>query len=385
MKKRRFNLTNAVIAFFIILLFALIVFSVFNSSRSRRQNGARDGTPASVQRGPPPNAGGGEQIPAASGEARGGNAPQSRGGEAPPNAGARGERAREGRGGNAAGANAQAGNAPQPRGGGGNQGARNVPAVRVTPVESGDISTSIIINGDVLAVREVSIFPVTAGKIVELRLRVGDAVAEGQIVAVVDPSRPGEVYSGSPVRSTISGTVLQAPYSAGDTVSQQSAIYVIGDLSSLVIETFVPERFSANIHTGLRSEFFFDSMPDEVFTGIVSEVSPILDPASRTLRIRLRFEKRDPRIRPGMFATVSLVTASRSNVPLIPRVAVINTYNSWIVFVVNAESIAERRELSLGLESETMVEVLGGLLIGDLVVSSGQNFLSNNEPVRVLE
>jgi multidrug efflux pump subunit AcrA (membrane-fusion protein) len=375
MKKRKFNLTNALIVFFIILFFVLIGFSVFNGRRSRQQTGTQGGIPASVQRPPPPAANGGGSGPAASAPdagGRGGSAPQSRSGGAPPN-------------GNAAGANTQAGNASQPRGGGGNQGMRNVPAVRVTPVESGDISNSIIINGDVLAAREVSIFPVTAGKIVELRLRVGDAVTEDQIVAVVDPSRPGEVYSGSPVRSTISGTVLQAPYSAGDTVSQQSAIYVIGDLSSLVVETFVPERFSANIRTGLRAQFFFDSMPDEVFTGIISEVSPVLDPASRTLRIRLRFEKKDPRIRPGMFATVSLVTASRSNVPLIPRAAVINTYNSWIVFVVNAESIAERRELSLGLESETMIEVLGGLSIGDLVVSSGQNFLSNNEPVRVLE
>ncbi|MDR1149220.1 MAG: efflux RND transporter periplasmic adaptor subunit [Spirochaetaceae bacterium] len=383
MKKRKFNPTNAVIAFFIILFFGLIVFSVYKSRSSRQQNGTQGGIPASVQRPSPPDAAGGGSGPAAGANAREGNAPQSRGG-APSNGGAREERARNERGANAAGADTRAGNAPRPSGSG-NQGMRNVPAVRVTPVEFGNISNSIIINGDVLAVREVSIFPVTAGKIVELRLRIGDAVTEEQIVAVVDPSRPGEVYSGSPVRSTISGTVLQAPYSAGDTVSQQSAIYVIGDLSSLVVETFVPERFSANIRMGLRAQFFFDSMPDEVFTGIVSEVSPVLDPSSRTLRVRLRFEKKDPRIRPGMFATVSLVTASRSNVPLIPRAAVINTYNSWIVFVVNAESIAERRELSLGLESETMIEVLSGLSIGDIVVSSGQNFLSNNEPVRVLE
>jgi RND family efflux transporter MFP subunit len=252
-------------------------------------------------------------------------------------------------------------------------------------VERGDISNSILINGDVLAAREVSIFPVVAGKIVELRLRVGDRVEEGQVVAVIDPSRPGEVYSGSPVRSTIKGTVLQAPYSIGDTVSQQSAVYVVGDLSTLVVETFVPERFSSNIRTGQTAGFFFDSMPGESFAGVVSEVSPVLDPASRTLRIRLRFERNDPRIRPGMFATVRLVTASRRNVMVIPRAAIINTYNTWIVFIVNPENAAERREISLGLESETMVEVLGGLLIGDLVIISGQNFLSNGEPVRVLD
>jgi RND family efflux transporter MFP subunit len=127
-------------------------------------------------------------------------------------------------------------------------------------------------------------------------------------------------------------------------------------------------------------------MPGERFAAAVSEISPVLDPASRTLRIRLRFQGPiDPRIKAGMFATVSLVTNSRTNIPVIPRSAVINTYGSWIVFVVNQDTIAERREISLGIENEELVEVAGGLEIGELVVTAGQNFLSDGDLVRVVD
>ena len=118
----------------------------------------------------------------------------------------------------------------------------------------------------------------------------------------------------------------------------------------------------------------------------MEEISPVLDPLSRTLRIRLRFSGRmDTRIKAGMFATVSLVTNSRQNVPVIPRASVINTYGSWIVFTVNERNIASRREISLGIENENFIEVVRGLEPGDRVVSAGQNFLTDGDPVRIVE
>jgi RND family efflux transporter MFP subunit len=253
----------------------------------------------------------------------------------------------------------------------------------------GTVENTVVINGDVLPRSEVSIYPNTAGKVTELRLRAGDRVVRGQTVAMVDPGRPGEVYAQSPVISTISGTVLSAPVNPGDTVSTQTALLVVGDLSGLSVETFVPERFSTNIRLGLEAAVSFEALPGEVFPAAVDEISPVLDPASRTLRIRLRFAGAsggyDPRLRAWMFATVSLVTSSRIDVPVIPRSSVINTYGSWIVFVVNQDNAAERREIVLGLGTGDRIEVLGGLELGERVVSTGQNFLSHGEPVRVVD
>jgi multidrug efflux pump subunit AcrA (membrane-fusion protein) len=274
----------------------------------------------------------------------------------------------------------------QAAGGPASGGSRAATVIRATEVVLGAIENSVVINGDVLARTQVSIFPAMAGKITEMRVQVGDRVSQGQILAMVDPSRPGEVYSRSPVTSTIAGTVVQAPVSPGDTVATGTAVYVVGNLESLVVETFVPERFSSAVRMGLSAEVSFEAMPGERFVAAVSEISPVLDPASRTLRIRLQFQGRpDPRIRAGMFATVSLVTNSRSDIPVIPRSAVINTYGSWIVFVVDRNNVAERREISLGIENEEFVEVAQGLSPGEMVVSAGQNFLSQGDPVRIAE
>ncbi|MDR0455119.1 MAG: efflux RND transporter periplasmic adaptor subunit [Treponema sp.] len=279
----------------------------------------------------------------------------------------------------------------QQGGGGPPGGGRNATVVQVTVVEPGTIENSVVINGDVLAQNQVSIFPTVGGKLVEARITIGDRVSRGDVVAMVDPSRPGEVYSHSPVVSTISGTVLQAPYSIGDTVSAQSALYVLGDLSSLRVETAIPERFVSSVRQGLGATVMFEAIPGETFFAEVDEVSPVLDAASRTLRIRLRFVNRqgrlviDPRIRAGMFSTVSLVTRTRTNVPVIPRTSVINTYGSWIVFTVDENNIARRHTVELGIENESLFEVLSGVNLGDRVVSAGQNFLSDGDPVRVVE
>jgi multidrug efflux pump subunit AcrA (membrane-fusion protein) len=263
---------------------------------------------------------------------------------------------------------------------------RSLTAVRVTPVVSGTIETSVVINGDVLAANQVSIYPAMPGKLVQANFSVGDTVNRGDVMAMVDPARPGEVYSLNPVISTVSGTVLKVPFSLGDTVNTGSVIYVLGDLSVLLVETFVPERFATAVHRGLAAEVSFEALPGERFGAAVEEVSPVLDPGSRTLRIRLRFTgRRDGRIKAGMFATVSLVTDARAGVPVIPRFAVINTYGSWIVFVVNEEGIAERRVIRPGIENEEYVEILEGLEEGESVVTAGQNFLSDQDPVRVIQ
>ncbi|MDR1025456.1 MAG: efflux RND transporter periplasmic adaptor subunit [Treponema sp.] len=257
--------------------------------------------------------------------------------------------------------------------------------VRVIEVGTGTIENSIMINGDVLASSQVSIFPTMGGKLTSLRYRVGDWVNRGQNVAAVDPSRPGEEYSESPVISTIAGTVLSVPVSLGDTVSPSTPIYIVGDLANLVVETFVPERFSNAARRGLGALVSLEALPGETFPATVQELSPVLDPSSRTLRIRLRFNQRDTRIRAGMFATVSLVTTAHEDVPVIPRDAAINTYGSWIVFVVDNSNIAHRRVVTLGLENENFVEVENGLEPGERVVSAGQNFLSDGDPVRIVE
>ena len=247
---------------------------------------------------------------------------------------------------------------------------RNATVVRVTPVATGSIEKSVILNGEILARNQVTIYPSVSGRLVSARYNVGDRVSRGSVVATVDPSKPGEVYELSPVLSTVSGTVLSAPFHVGDTLTTQSGVYVVGDLSSLLVETNVPERFVASVRQGMRAFLWFEAIPGEIFNAEVREINPVLDPVSRTLRIRLNFLNPDSRIKAGMFATISLVTNSRVNVPVVLRTSVINTYGSWIVFVVDENNTARRREITFGIDNEDYLEVLSGLELGENVVSA---------------
>ncbi|MCL2381064.1 MAG: efflux RND transporter periplasmic adaptor subunit [Treponema sp.] len=268
----------------------------------------------------------------------------------------------------------------------GRQGAQIAATVRITPVVRDTIENSVMLNGDVLAVNQVSLFPTVGGRITETLFAVGESVSQGTVVAFVDPSRPGQIYSASPVVSTIGGTVLSVPVQRGDTVSPQTPVYVVGDLSTLMVETFVPERFSNAARRGLSAQVRLEALPGETFIAAVDELSPVLDPASRTLRIRLRFSgTTDPRIRAGMFATVTLVTNARHDTLIIPRGTVLSAYDSWVVFTVDEDNIAIRRPVSLGLENEHYIEVLSGLEPGDKVVSAGQNFLADGDLVRIVQ
>jgi len=268
---------------------------------------------------------------------------------------------------------------------GGRGPSRSATTVRVAPVETGTIERSVILNGEILARNQVTIFPTVGGRLVSMRFGIGARVNRDDIVAMIDPSRPGEVFSQSPVRSTVSGTVINAPFSIGDTVTTSSGVYVVGDLSSLLVETHVPERFVASVVRGMRAVLWFEAIGGETFHAEVTEISPVLDPVSRTLRIRLSFLNPDPRIRAGMFATISLITNRRVNVPVVHRTSVISTYGSWIVFVVDEDNIARRREITFGLDNEEYLEILSGVSLGENVVTQGANFLSDGDLVRIAE
>ena len=380
MKKEK--IATAIIILFI-ALFALLI--AYTAIRKKTDTPATSSPATQGQGAGGPAAGGGQ------GNAQSGQGGQGRQGtDGAPGAGGQGGGQSGGGGqGNTQGGQSGQGNA---QGGQGRQGAaRNATVVQVVPVELGTIENSVVINGDVLARNQVAIYPTVGGKLMEYRMGIGDRVGIGNVVAMVDPSRPGEVYSLNPVISTISGTVLQAPYSIGDTVSAQSALFVVGDLSVLRVETFVPERFVSSIKLGLGATVRLEALPGETFYAEVDEVSPVLDPASRTLRIRLRFVDKegkamsDLRVKAGMFATISLVTRTRADVPVIPRTSVINTYGSWIIFIIDDNNIARRRTLELGIENEKFFEVISGVSLGDRVVTAGQNFLTDGDPVRVVE
>jgi multidrug efflux pump subunit AcrA (membrane-fusion protein) len=247
----------------------------------------------------------------------------------------------------------------------------------------------IEINGNIVSEEQVTVVPEAGGKLVSMRAAIGSRVRKGDLIAQVDPSRPGSQYSLSPVYAPVSGLVVSNPLSAGSTVSTTTALLTIALADSLEIEAMVPEREVGQLRTGLPAEVSLEAFPGEIFQAKLVKLSPVVDPSSRTKSISLRFIREDPRINPGMFARIKLNTRSYENVVSIPQDAVIENRGVSTAFVLsgtNGEGTSQvsTRELSLGVAVDGEVEIKSGLNAGDKVVVQGQQFLIDGAVVRVL-
>ncbi len=258
--------------------------------------------------------------------------------------------------------------------------------VSVTTVSRATVEETIRVNGDVETTTSVSIYPDAGGKIVEHAVSVGDAVRVGSTIAVVDPSIPGQRYEMSGVLSTIRGTVTAIHAQVGATVSTQTPVATVGDLQDLEITTFVPERFVDAIRTGLVAGVTFEAFPGESFEARVVEISPVLDAASRTVEVTLVPVTPDGRIKVGMFASIKLVTRDARDVVTVPTEAITSYYDDEIVYVLNESGDAvERRVITRGLASSSLVQVTAGVVEGEQVVIAGLSSITDGASVRVVE
>lgn len=274
--------------------------------------------------------------------------------------------------------------APPQAGGGGAAAARSI-AVRCKLVALGTIEDYAKLNGDVVSANETKLYPNVGGKLLERKVSIGASISKGTVIALVDPSKVGESYLPNPVESTVSGTVLSIPVGEGDTVSTNTVIATIGNLSELKIAVAVPERFLSNLRIGSRAVVSFDAIPEAVYGARVVEMSPVVDSSSRTLDVKLGLERSDPRILAGMFATVRLVTQSRQSVLVVPRSAVGLSSTDNYVFVVKADDTVERRSVVLGVEGEEAFEIRKGLAAGEKVVTEGRSTVSNGDHVKIVD
>mgnify|MGYP003397164674 CR=1 FL=1 len=240
-------------------------------------------------------------------------------------------------------------------------------------------------GGDVIATSSIDILPDATGKLVNIKVSVGDTVQKNQIIAYVDPSRPGMTYEPSPVRSPMTGTITSFPLSSGSMVSPSMSIGKVSTTDDLEISISVAERFVSRIEKGQNALLSFDAYPDEVFTAKVTEVNPVLDTTSRSMGVKLRQDPPDNRIKIGMYCRVKLITESKTNAVAVPRNSVLTRNNVDYVFVVDtATNSVEAKPVTVGITVDDMVEVISGLTYGEQVVTSGQTLLDNGSFVNIV-
>jgi len=187
---------------------------------------------------------------------------------------------------------------------------------------------------------------------------------------------------GAPLRaltfnSPISGFVLTRNAYPGQRIAPDTELYSIADLTTIWVLADVFEYEVANIQLGQTATMTLASFPGETFTGSVSYIYPGLDGSSRTLKIRLQFPNPNFKLKPDMWANVSLKIDYGRQLA-VPGSAVLDSGTEQIVFVALGDGYFEPRKIQLGAQVGNLYTVLGGLQRGERIVTSG-NFLIDSE------
>ncbi|HPY88675.1 MAG TPA: efflux RND transporter periplasmic adaptor subunit [Spirochaetota bacterium] len=258
-------------------------------------------------------------------------------------------------------------------------------AVNVTNSVKGEIKNYLDLNGDVKAKTEVDVYPDAMGILVGLNISIGTYVSKNQEIGYVDPSKPGMTYSLSPIKSPISGTVTSITGQLGLTVSPQLSVAKVGVLTDINIVAYVSEKYISKIKLGLLSHITFEAYPGAIFKGKIQELSPVVDPQTRMMEVRISLVQKDARIKPGMFAKIKIITESKDKIVKIPSECVVKRYGESFVFIVKEDGVVEKRKVVQGIQIDNKVEIVEGLESDEKVVIRGQTLLEDKSKVKIIE
>ena len=328
------------------------------------------------------------------------------------------------------------------RGGRGGRGGAAAAPVKVETVQRGDISAYILKNTTLEAERWVDVRARRAGQVIALLKEEGDPVRAGTILARLDADaaqisvsqrevahleakqryeREDALFqrnlgskqsyenaktqfesskaqleqakldlSYTAIRSPIEGIMTLRNIEVGNMVTNNQVVASVAKFDPLLARIQVTEKDFGKITVGQTARITVEAAPDREFTGTVKMISPVVDPESGTVKVTVEVPRTDASLlRPGMFASVYIITETRSNTLVIPKKALVleGEGNQVFTFETDPESgrgQAQRKRIEIGFTDSDRLEILSGLSQGEQVITVGQEGLRPGSPVRLV-
>ena len=180
-----------------------------------------------------------------------------------------------------------------------------------------------------------------------------------------------------------SGIVGLRHVSVGEYITAGLALVNLEAIDPVKADFRVPEKFLPAIKVGQTIRIRVDAFPGETFDGKVYAIDPRIDVAGRSLLVRAKVPNADRRLRPGLFARVTVLLQIKEDALTIPEQAIVPQGDSQYVFKIDGGKVA-MSEVSVGMRRSGQVEILQGLSVGDEVVTAGQLKLRDGTPVSVV-
>lgn len=199
-------------------------------------------------------------------------------------------------------------------------------------------------------------------------------VDKTQIREIVKQGRASQTVD---VKALGTGVVATLNVREGGYLSPAQSVISAGPINEVWVDAEVFERQAEWIKSGSAAVMTLDAIPGKEWSGEVDYVYPILDPATRTLRVRLKFSNPDFQLKPNMFANIALQPKTEEAVLTIPRSSVIRSGGMTRVVLSEGDGKYRSARINIGREARDRVEVLKGLTSEDVVVTSAQFMLDS--------
>jgi len=203
-----------------------------------------------------------------------------------------------------------------------------------------------------------------------------DVKAAAEKLRVLGNPNPDQPSGFVEIRAPISGVITdqQVTNAAGVAGLGSPNPFTISDLTYVWIICDVYENDLSNVHLGEKADIRLNAYPDRVFTGIISNIGPILDPTIRTAKVRI--EVRNPGLmRPGMFVTATFHGRKKESHAAVPATAILHLHERDWVYVPAGNKSLRRVEVKGGqMLPGNMQEVLSGIDVGQQVVGNALEF-----------
>ncbi len=256
--------------------------------------------------------------------------------------------------------------------------------VKVAVVTGQTIQELLDYVADIKAQEEVMVYPKVTGKVIEKIKDEGASVSKNEAIMLLDRDEVGQTFELAPVESPIAGIVGKVYVDIGAHVSPQSPVAMIIDMNKVKVYLDIPEKYIPVVSLDMHASVTVDAYPGQVFDGIIAQISPVIDPLTRTAQAQIIIDNKDHRLRSGMFSKVKVVTAEYADSLVVLKEAVMGKEPQQYVYIVE-DGKAKLREVETGVRQGANVQVTKGLAKGEKIVVMGQQRLFEGAAVLVEE
>jgi cobalt-zinc-cadmium efflux system membrane fusion protein len=184
---------------------------------------------------------------------------------------------------------------------------------------------------------------------------------------------------GVALRARVAGTIVERNVLVGQEVRADAStpLLTITNLDVVWVLADVYEQDLGMVQEGVQVNVRVPAYPSEVFPGTVGHVGDVLDPQSRTVKVRCIVKNPDRRLKPEMFAKIELTESAGKKVLVVPSRAILSDADSSRIVVAGADNVYRLRVVQVGPEVGGKIRILDGVKAGERIVTDGALFLKN--------